>query len=98
MYVYVEQEEGKRSKKIFGNTGIKHMDWPRNDIQQLFELIGSVQDRRQWSSREAQWRKAGKEGQPGKGNRENQATNRPLWGLGPSLPLLNKYALPCKTS
>ena len=76
VYVYVEQEEGKSSKKVLGGMRIKH--WPRNDIQQLFELIGSVQDRRQWSSREAQWRKAGKEGQPGKGNRENQATNRPL--------------------
>ena len=76
--VCVEQEEGKRSKKVLGGMRIKHMDWPRNDIQQPFELIGSVQYRRQWSSREAQWRKAGKEGQPGKGNRENQATNRPL--------------------
>ena len=76
MYVYVEQEEGKRSKKVLGGTRIKHMDWPRNDIQQLFELIGSVQYRRQWSSREAQWRKAGKEqGQPGKGGQQRKPGN-----------------------
>ena len=75
--VCVEQEEGKRSKKVLGGMRIKHLDWPRNDIQQPFELIGSVQYRRQWSSREAQWRKAGKEqGQPGKGGATEKTRQR----------------------
>ena len=71
MYVYVEQEEGKRkSLETRGSS-----TW--TDIQQLFELIGSVQYRRQWSSREAQWRKAGKEqGQPGKGGATEKTRQR----------------------
>ena len=76
--VCVEQEEGKRSKKVLGGMRIKHLDWPRNDIQQPFELMWQCAIQEAMVKQGSPVEESRQGGQPGKGNRENQATNRQL--------------------